>query len=275
MKLAFNTWPYCSFPVWLPSYPLEEAIRRIAGIGYTGVEVGCAAPHAWPAYLDQPRRQFLLDTARRHNVVFSSLVPALGGGPGLNPASPDPAERAACAQYHRDLVDLAVDWGRPLLVWVGGWIMYGVERARAWELARETLRPIAAYANDRGVRIAVEPTSADSDLVETLDGALQLVAEIGLPNLGVMFDTYHALYRHERPADYVRQAGGRLIHVHLADVDRLPPGRGRLDLRPMLQALRETGYDGYLAMEIGFSSRGVDPDVWALQAYEYVKSIGG
>jgi protein FrlC len=46
MKYAFNTWAYGSFSVWLPAYPLEEAIRRLAAIGYDGVEIGCAAPHA-------------------------------------------------------------------------------------------------------------------------------------------------------------------------------------------------------------------------------------
>ena len=43
MKYAFNTWVYSSFPVWLPAYPLDEAIRRIAEIGYDGVEIGCSA----------------------------------------------------------------------------------------------------------------------------------------------------------------------------------------------------------------------------------------
>ena len=33
MKLSFNTWPYSCFPIWVPSYPLEEAIKRIAKIG--------------------------------------------------------------------------------------------------------------------------------------------------------------------------------------------------------------------------------------------------
>ena len=56
-KYAFNTWCYGSFPVWVPSYPLDEVIRRLARIGYDGIEIGCAAPHAWPAHLDAARRR--------------------------------------------------------------------------------------------------------------------------------------------------------------------------------------------------------------------------
>ena len=62
MKYSFNTWVYGSFPVWLPSYPLEEVIKRLAIIGYDGVEIGCAAPHAWPDFLNKERRAFLKKT---------------------------------------------------------------------------------------------------------------------------------------------------------------------------------------------------------------------
>ena len=58
-KYAFNTWAYSSFPVWVPSYSIEETIRRIAGIGYDGIEIGCAAPHAWPAHLSAAHRRDL------------------------------------------------------------------------------------------------------------------------------------------------------------------------------------------------------------------------
>jgi protein FrlC len=56
LKYCFNTWSYSSFPVWVPSYSLEEAAKRIARAGYHGIEIGCAAPHAWPAYLSAARR---------------------------------------------------------------------------------------------------------------------------------------------------------------------------------------------------------------------------
>ena len=42
-KYAFNTWAYSSFPVWVPSYTLEDTIKRIARAGYEGIEIGCAA----------------------------------------------------------------------------------------------------------------------------------------------------------------------------------------------------------------------------------------
>ena len=70
MKYSFNTWVYGSFPVWLPSYPLEEVIKRLAIIGYDGVEIGCAAPHAWPDFLNKERRAFLKKTLDENNAAY-------------------------------------------------------------------------------------------------------------------------------------------------------------------------------------------------------------
>ncbi|MGI9449603.1 MAG: hypothetical protein ACR2QH_02980 [Geminicoccaceae bacterium] len=55
MKLAFNTWVYSSFPVWVPACPLEEVIKRLARIGCEGIEIDAAAPHAYPDYLTMDR----------------------------------------------------------------------------------------------------------------------------------------------------------------------------------------------------------------------------
>ena len=46
-----------AFRPGFPSYELDEVVRRLARIGYDGIEIGCAAPHAWPAYLGKARRR--------------------------------------------------------------------------------------------------------------------------------------------------------------------------------------------------------------------------
>ncbi|MGZ2385433.1 sugar phosphate isomerase/epimerase [Rhizobium brockwellii] len=77
-KYAFNTWAYSRFPCWVPSYSIEETIRRIAGFGYDGIEIGCAAPHAWPAYLSPSHRRDLKSLMGDLNLKPVSLLPAPG-----------------------------------------------------------------------------------------------------------------------------------------------------------------------------------------------------
>jgi hypothetical protein len=108
MRYAFNTWAYSSFPAWLPAYPLDEAIRRLAAIGYDGVEIGCAAPHAWPAYLNTGRRAELRRLLNSCHLQAVSLLVTPGGGPGFNPTSPLVEEREATVDQHKQVIDSCI-----------------------------------------------------------------------------------------------------------------------------------------------------------------------
>ena len=273
MKYAFNTWVYSSFPVWVPSYTLDETIRRIAAAGYDGIEIGCAAPHAWPAHLSANRRKEIKAVLEGENLTPVSLLPAPGGGPGNNPSSPLPEERQATVAHYKEVVDLAADLGAKLVMYIGGWQVFGTSRKDAWAWSVEGLREIAQHAKNRGVTIAAEPTSADSNVVETADDALKLMREAEQDNVGVMFDTYHALYRNEVSADYVRIMQDHLVHVHAADNDRLPPGEGAVDWMSFMQALKDVNYEGHVTMEIGFNTRAAEPDRYARQAIEFLKGV--
>lgn len=257
----------------MPAYPLEEVIERLAVIGYDGIEIGCAAPHAYPAYLSQPHRKELRQRLQDANLVPVSLLPAPGGGAGNNPASATKEERGATVDHYMDVVDLAADLGSGLVLYVAGWRIYGVDRQSAWNWSLECLSKIAKHALDKGITIAIEPTSADSNLVDSADDALDLMSQVGEPNVRVMLDTYHALYRNEVSADLIRQMGASLAHIHVSEHNRLPPGPGMVDWLGVLQVLKEIDYQGYITMEIGFNTRAVDPDSYARSALHYLKSV--
>jgi protein FrlC len=273
MKYAFNTWAYSSFPAWLPCYPLDEAIRRIAAIGYDGVEIGCAAPHAWPAYLSKERRAELRNLLEASGLQAVSLLPTPGGGPGFNPASPLPEEREATVRYYNEVIDLASDLGAKKVLYIAGWQIFGSSRQQAWDRTKNCLDLIASHADKKGITIVVEPTAAATNLIETADDAVELMRSVARDNVKVMFDTLHALYRNEIPADYVRAMRDDLVHIHVSDSNRVIPGEGRVDWIGLMQALNECGYDGYLTMEIGLDSRTADPDQIARTALKFLKGI--
>lgn len=273
MKLSFNTWVYSSFPVWVPAYPLEETIKRLARIGYDGIEIGAASPHAYPRYLNKERRREIKQVLDDNGIALSSMLPAPGGGPGFNVASPLPEERQHTIEQYKEVIELCADWGGKTVLYVAGWQIYGTSRKQAWEWSRTALQEIGKTAADYGVTIAVEPTPTDSNLVESCDDAIEMMEEVGMPNVKLMFDTIHAMYRNEVLTDYVYQMGKNLHHVHISDNDRLPPGAGRGDFVSLAAALKEIGFDGYVTMEIGFNRRDVEPDKVARQAYEYMKPL--
>ena len=273
MRYAFNTWCYGSFPTWLPAYPLPLVIERLARIGYDGIEIGCAAPHAWPEFLSSADRTALRKQLDEHGITASSLLPAPGGGPGGNPASQVEAERRWTLRHYCEVIDLAAELGASRVLYIPGWLAYGTSRRDAWTWSLETLTAAADHAEQYDITMCVEPTPADSNFVDTPDHALELMQESGKSNVKVMFDTYHALYRKEVPADQVYQMGEHLAHVHVADTDRLAPGQGSMDFVPFMQALAEIGFDGFVTMETGFNARSTHPDAQARAALDHLKSI--
>jgi protein FrlC len=275
MKLSFNTWVYSSFPIWVPAYPLEETIRRIARIGYDGIEIGAAAPHAYPAYMSPERRGDIRKVLADNNIVVSAMLPAPGGGPGFNVASPLPEERRAAIEQYKEVAQLCADLGGDTLLYVAGWVIFGTEWKQAFAWSREALVEIGQAAADLGVTVVIEQNPADGNLLESADDGIEMMRAVDASNVKLMFDTIHAMYRNEVPTDYVYRMGKDLRYVHISDIDRLPPGQGRGDFIGLVQALNDIGYDGFLSMEIGFNYRNAQPDKFAREAYEYMKPLLG
>ena len=119
----------------------------------------------------------------------------------------------------------------------------------------------------------LEPTATDSNLVESCEDAINMMEDIGMENVKLMFDTTHALYRNEVPSDYVYLMNENLKHIHMADYNRKAPGTNGCDFVEIMQALKDINYDGYITMENGFESRSSHPFVVARQSFENLKAI--
>lgn len=271
MKLSFNSWVYAGFPAWLPLRSLEDTIDVLAEIGYDGIEIGAAAPHGFPDYLDADRRSAIVAHLDRAGLEVSAVCPALGGGPGYNPVSPDAPEREAGLRYMQACIDLARDLSCEQVIVLGGYRRYGQTYADAWNLARENLKACADYADGRGVRLVVEPTPADSNLLEHAGDCVRLIEEADVA-AGVMLDTFHMFHRNDELRDALRAAGDRLAYIHVSDEGRDAPGTHRT-FESLVHELRELGYDGWLSMEIGFNRRETDPDGLARAAYTHMEAI--
>jgi protein FrlC len=249
-SIGLNTWLYASFPVWTPSYTLEDAIDHIDDIGFDSVEFGAASPHAWPEYMDEDRTAAIRSRLDASDLTVSSICPALGGGPGPNPASPLEAEREAARDHYLGCLDVAEKFDSDIVIWVGGWHLEGQRYEDAWTNQRAVLEDVLEVAEEKDKTIAIEANAADVNLIETPHDQRRLLDEIDSSNAGALIDTAHAAYRGDSPAGYVDELGDDLIHLHLSDTGRLPPGNGDLTFRPMFDKLEDIDYDGHYTVEI-------------------------
>ncbi|MCK5803278.1 MAG: sugar phosphate isomerase/epimerase, partial [Lentisphaeria bacterium] len=115
----------------------------------------------------------------------------------------------------------------------------------------QALEKLSPVAQDLGVTIAIENCSNRDDL----EFLVATVRELALPSVGFNIDTGHAVLHGMRPEEAIRIMGPNLVTTHMQDNfgkrdDHLPPGLGTIEWPPVLQAIRETGYQGMLMIEI-------------------------
>ena len=183
-------------------------------------------------------------------------VSAIEGIPRL--LSLDPVEREAAKRTIRERLELAgllgaagvlvvPQFGRaPALPDLSPWAT-GAELERNLLLAQ--LRELAPAARAGGVSLFLEPLNRyEAYIVNRLAQGVAIAEEAG-PEIGIMADFFHMGIEEADVAASIRAAGPRIVYVHVADSNRLQPGRGHLDFRPGFRALKEIGYDGYLAIE--------------------------
>jgi protein FrlC len=271
LKFCFNSFAFSSFPTFLPTYSLQETIRILAAIGYDAIEIGCCAPHAWPDHLSNDDRREIAKTAKGEGIAISSLLPAIGGGFGCNPCSILAAERQATIDHYKKIIDLAHELDAGMVLYIGGWRAQGMSRSDGWAYSLNCLQQVAAYANAAGIQIAIEPTTADTNLIDSAADARRMMAECEATNVGLMFDSCHVDFEGQSLSSYVDAMSDALIHLHAADTGRTAIGKGKADWDSLLKALLRHQYKGYFTVETGFGDRNVDPVEVARSSLSYLR----
>jgi len=176
----------------------------------------------------------------------------------------DAAERRTRIEDNRRAIDEAATLGTGVLILVSGGLPAGsrdIDGARG--MIRDGLAELAPYAEERGVRLAVEALHpmfcSDRCVVSSLGGALDLAEQFPASQVGVVVDAYHLWW----DADLYRQierAGDRICSYQVSDwVVPLPAdtllgrgmmGDGSIELRRMREACDAAGYDGPVEVEI-------------------------
>ena len=114
------------------------------------------------------------------------------------------------------------------------------------------LEELGEHANREEALVLLEPLNRYEDhMLNSLDQGVELCKAIDRDSVKVMGDLFHMNIEEDDPGESIRRADGYLAHVHLADSNRAQPGAGHNDFASAFGALREIGFDGYLAMECG------------------------
>jgi|SRR5579859_1292992 len=232
--------------IWTANF--DEAhlplLPRIRSAGFDGVEVPMytGRDFAVPAL-----RKGLADTGMECTIC-SVLVD------GLSLISNDALIRGKAVDQLRENIATTAEVGAkiiagPMYAPVG----YLTGRRRTmdeWIFAVDCWQQLGPWLAQHGVTAAIEPLNRfETYFLNTADDAVRFCDEVGHPNVGILFDTFHANIEEKSIADGYRKVARHLKHVHTCENDRGTPGSGHVEWVPVFEAIREIGYDGWLTIE--------------------------
>lgn len=222
--------------------PLETTLQRLSRFGYSSIELA-GEPQLYSVEKVRP----LLE---KYNIRCWCAVTVQHGARNLLAA--DPEQRRATVDYMKEVVALAAGLGGKIVTVVPGNVGTLVPTStpeNEWTWAVEGLREIAAFAQEKQIRLAIEPLNRlEQYFVYRADQAAALAKEVGY-DCGIAFDVFHLAIEEKDMFETMRACGKYIVDFHAADNNRFAPGDGSFDWPRIMATLKETGYNGAVAVE--------------------------
>ncbi|QYZ70308.1 sugar phosphate isomerase/epimerase family protein [Neotabrizicola shimadae] len=275
MKLGILTAPF-------PELSLGEVAQWAKGAGFEALEIAC-----WPSTGGETRRY-----AGTAHLPIEDMTPGLaseiaddiaaqglaisGLGYYPNPLHADAAHREMVIGHLKKVIRAAAMMKVGVVnTFVGGDRTLTLDQN--WARAEQIFPDIVSFARDHGVALAFENCPMIFSHDEWPGGhniayspkIWRRIFDSWGDGVGMNFDPSHLVWQMIDPLRFIREFGGRMVHVHAKDlmIDReglyengimslgmgwqVPriPGLGEVDWPPLFAALYRAGYDGPVIIE--------------------------
>lgn len=241
---------------------LRRVFRFCKDLGYHAVELAPFTLAESVESITPDDRQAIRRIAQETGIDIAGLHWLLVKPAGLHLTTPDQDVRQRTAHYLVALAHFCADIGGKVLV-LGSpkqrSIPEGSTFEQAWERAIETLRPAVKAAEQRGVTWCIEPLSpAETDFLNRAEDAVRFAQALDSPASRIILDV-KAMSSEGKPIpQIIHDSAGWFAHFHANDPNLKGPGMGEVDFVPILSALKEVGYTGYVSLEVFDYSDGAE-----------------
>jgi sugar phosphate isomerase/epimerase len=239
--------------------PFDQTAAAMRALGYAGVEIA-------PFTLLPPTEQFdarnvppetraaIKRQAADAGLEIVGLHWLLAKTSGLYLTSPQPAVRQATGEYLKSLVELCAELGGTVMVLGSPQqrnLLPGVGYEDAEQYAAEVLRAVMPSCAEHGVTIALEPLGpTEGNFMLTAKSGIHLAELVGSPHCRLHLDV-KAMSSEASPIDVIiHESREWLAHFHVNDPNLLGPGMGDVEYGPIMTALAEINYSGWLSLEV-------------------------
>jgi len=236
-----------SFEALAMSADVDRAFKLSSELGFDAVEVAVRDPAKVTA-------ASIIEKANKNGLNIA----AIGTGQawveeGLSLTSPDADKRRLAMERLKAQVDLSKELSAQVIIGlIRGTVDNKDDIPGALDVLATAMSDLGEYAKDTGAPgLLIEPINRyETRLLNSVEQTVEFMKRLsGLP-VKILADTFHMNIEDRDMAASIKMAGAALGHVHFADSNRWAPGQGHIDFGPILSALSEMGYEGYLSAEI-------------------------
>lgn len=246
MKFGINTF------IWTASFE-KEHLPLLAPIKEHGFDVVELTRFEWDHF---PATEIRRELERLDlGVTFCTAF----GSRDLSLVSDDAAVRGAALTFMKRAIEGVAEIGCHILAGPFhspvGYLPGRRRTADEWAREVDALRELGEVAARCNVKLGVEPLNRfESYFLNTAADAARLCDEVAHPNIGILYDTFHANIEEKDQYRAIKTVARHLVHVHSCENDRGTPGSGHVEWDKVFDALREIHYQGAVVIEsFGFA----------------------
>lgn len=220
-------------------------LDELKEIGFDTVEIPCFDLDSLDNYAKWGKRFDELKLSRTGTAIR---------GPAENPASADPAVRRRGVEANKRNLDCCAAAGCEVMAGpfhsaLGCFSGKG-PTADEWKWAVDSMREVAEHGQKVGVKLGLEYLNRfECYLLNTAADGARFCRDVGHPNCGMMYDTFHAHIEEKSIPAAIRELKDCLVHVHISENDRSTPGSGNVRWDQNFDTLHEIGYNGIMVVE--------------------------
>lgn len=224
---------------------LADAFERAAKLGFDAMEIFAPGPDA-----------VSVDEVKSLCQQTGLKVAAVGTGAGmvkhqLSLTDPDASQRKAARDFVRSMIDFGGAFNAPAIIgsmqgrWGGD-----LSLEASLDYLAEALDELGPEAAKYDVPLIYEPLNRyETNLIATVDEGVTFLERLETNNVKLLADLFHMNIEEANVAAAIRLGGDAIGHIHFVDSNRKAAGLGHTDFGPIISALKEIEYDGYLCAE--------------------------
>jgi len=231
----------------LPVAEWRTLLAHLAKLGFAGIEPLIANPYALPA-------DTIHALLRESRLAITGLrTGAIATIHGVTLNHPDPEVRSEAVARLQEVIHYGAQFGWPhILV---GLIQGPLAQEQTVTQARKhivgSLRLCAEEAAQHGMEIDLEPVNRyELGYHNRVEEIIEVIHRIDRPNVRILLDTFHMNIEEPSIGAALISAAPLIGHIHIADSNRLAPGRGHFDFREFFALLKSIGYKGDVTVEV-------------------------